>query len=910
MSEDAVGVGPPPELEVDASTGEPPAASDDALPSMTPQFNISPTLDGAGFAAFDEAEAARQEAEAARSSRPLGSAARGQARESQRETESGDVETAEVPSAERRDEGVPTDAVTQESSQLQVELSLEDSTSPAGAGMEAASPGIDVTVTLKKLADLKQKHTAVWNAGISIAQIPESLKMLDSATLDNLDQQTQINGQALGAVKSILDLGHVGTSESSPELSNQRNVQVLRRQLKRVAVLNRGTRPKANRNGQFFGSKVDEDKDEDEAEDEEIEGPHRAPRIAHSLLHGKPAHIPAMYAAEGLDAFSRSSMAELSTTKGATEEKKQVDDVLREEFVRVCEGILETPPLSRSTEKLRQVCTLAKANSFTIGGSDVPEFIALECWRYVTLQRIPSSFTLMKQGDDASFMCFVLEGLIDVFVNEVYSNTCGFGTAIGELALMQDPVGKRSATLIARGPCMVARLDFVHYHRILKTEHEAANDKRNRLLAQFPLFRDWPAASLLRVSRFLEYKEYKRGDAVLLQGLKNTKIFIVATGLVGIVIHIVPKTEVEQKVADRWLKVTRTKQSEDETRSAPTQKMARRMERRTTVEVGRLGPGHHFSNVKRSAEDPRKLTVRWDQKTREKHANGLSELAAALRAGDRAPFTVVCHTDCVLYRMDMAKMQELQTTDISLLRSFYETSPQVPDSSYIRDLIHQQISWKQYKGDLINDIVESRARRNVHGDMIAGESLVSRRSRGGKFSSRNLSPTTEQNASPISELAAIGPTRGPSRNISQPPTKTSLLREFRAAQQRLSSTSLPEINWSSNQSISMAQPQGQGYLPDELSTNLARSGRVGSSVSIAAVTAKGGRHEAQLSRSAVSYRRWMRTKERAAKRGASVRVPTPKLVPSLANILPFSLLSALCLCFVRCVCLCLAICLR
>ncbi len=423
---------------------------------------------------------------------------------------------------------------------------------------------------------------------------------------------------------------------------------------------------------------------------------------------------------------------------------------------------------------------------------------------------------------------------------------------------------------------MVARLDWVHYNRILKIEHEAQSDNRNRLLAQFPIFRDWPSTLLLRVSRLFEYKEYKRGDAVLLQGLKNTKVFIVATGLVGIVIHIKPKTEVEQKVADRWLKTTR---------SAPTQKMARRKVRKTTVGVARLGPGHHFSNVKRSAEDPRKLTVRWDRKTRENSANAgaLGELAAVLHPSDLAPFTVVCHTDCIVYRIDMTKLYELQTTDISLLRSFYETSPEIPDSSYIRDLVHQQINWNRYKDELVNEVVESRSHRNVHGDMIAGESLVSRRSRGSKFNSSNLSTTSALPVDGLAELAVmdsspIGSTRGPSRNISQPPTKTSLLREFRASQQRLSSTSLPEISQSSNQSISLAHPQGQGYLPGEPRGNGVREGRAGGSVSIDAVTAKGGRHEAQLSRSAAAYRRWIKTKENAANVGASVRVPTPKLV--------------------------------
>ena len=489
----------------------------------------------------------------------------------------------------------------------------------------------------------------------------------------------------------------------------------------------------------------------------------------------------------------------------------------------------------------------------------------------------------MKQGDDSDFMCFILDGLVDVFVNEVQQNTVGFGAAVGELALMQDPVGKRSATLIARGPCLIARLDFVHYHRILKTEHESAVDNRNKKLAQFPIFRDWPTAALLRVSRFLEYKKYKRGDAVLIQGLLNSKLFIIASGLVGVVVHIQPETEVEQKVADQWLKKTRDNQKKDEKRSAPTQKQARKVARNTTVEVARLGPGHHFSNVKRSSDDPRKLTVRWDRKTRAKNkladVGGLGELAAAMQPGDHAPFTVVCHTDCVLYRMDMSKMHELQEHDISMLRTFYETCPEIPEASYIRDLIHQQMHWNEYKDGLIEGIISDKANHFGHGGMIAGEALVSRRSRGDRMSSTNLSTKDAmRSASALSDPYAtkdpIGAVRGPSRNINQPPTKTSMLREFHASQRRLESVSLPELNPSA-----MAARNGQGHLPyepaigdddDEKSfSQLHRRDRAGKD--------RGARFESNLGRSGASYRRWMKVKEKAARAGASLRVPTPEL---------------------------------
>lgn len=800
------------------------------------------------------------------------------------EADSGILPTAMAGDAEHGD----TDTAVDPSREMQVDVDTVDGARAGDVGAEAASPTIDVVGTQKKLATLKsvrsiKRHsTNDWNPGISIAQIPEDLKMLNSGDLSVLESTALEDDQA---TQSNLGVNETTNSETVSESSSRTGTAGLKRRMRRLTSFNRAEQIKAKkerrpRNGMHRTRE----------EEEEIEGPHRAPRIAHSLLHGKPTHVPAMYAAEGLDLLSRTSMADLSTA-GADRKKAGEEDILREQFIHLCEEVLDTPPLSRASEKLRQLCTLAKVNSFTIGGSDVPDYIALECWRYVSLQRVLPSSTLMKQGDDASFMCFILEGLMDVFINGLQVNTTGFGTAVGEVALMQEPVGKRSATLIARGPVLVARLDWVHYHRILKSEHAAANDNRTARLAQFPLFRDWPAASLLRVSRLLEYTEYKRGDAVLLQGCKNTKVFIVATGLVGIVMHITssPSLDVAQKYVDRWLRATQNNTSkEEESRSVPLQNFARRLNRKT-VEVARLGPGHHFSNVTRTSEDPRKIPLRWDSKTREqKRASdlgGLGELAAAIHPDDLAPFTVVCHTDCVLYRLDMSKLHELQTSDIVLLRSFYETSPQIPDKAYIHDLIHQQSHWNEYKTGLVNEIVETRARRNVHGDMIAGELHVSRRSR----ASSNLNATTAlQIASSIDELAIMGPsptgsTRGPSRNISQPPTKTSILREYRASQQRLSSTSLPELSRRSNQSISMSEPYGQGYLPSESSASpfeksqQGRRRRGGDSVSIDAVTAKGGRHEAQLGSSASSYCRWLKTKQMAAKRGASLRVPTPKL---------------------------------
>lgn len=171
-----------------------------------------------------------------------------------------------------------------------------------------------------------------------------------------------------------------------------------------MTSFNRGSALNAKKADKEGGGKAGKGGKEDK--EKEKMGPHVAPRIAHSLLHGKPAHVPAMYAAEGMDLISRSSL-EHAAQRGLKEEKDK--DLFKDELLRMCEVVLDEPPLSRTVKQLRQLGVIVKANGFTIGG-EVPDFISMECWRYVMLERIPASFTMMKQGDDSDFMCFILDG--------------------------------------------------------------------------------------------------------------------------------------------------------------------------------------------------------------------------------------------------------------------------------------------------------------------------------------------------------------------------------------------------------------------------------------------------------------------------------------------------------------------
>ena len=128
--------------------------------------------------------------------------------------------------------------------------------------------------------------------------------------------------------------------------------------------------------------------------------------------------------------------------------------------------------------------------------------------------------------------------------------------------------------------------------------------------------------------------------------------------------------------------------------------------------------------------------VQWDSKLRTKiHEANLAWLGKVVRPGKAAPYTVITHSDVELYTIELKHLAEFLSSDIQLLRQFYETAPTLHlDAAYIRELISQQQRWKTYKKTLVANIVDDKRRQmgRLHG--VAGGELanvVSRTTRSG-----------------------------------------------------------------------------------------------------------------------------------------------------------------------------------
>lgn len=162
---------------------------------------------------------------------------------------------------------------------------------------------------LQRKGDRDRSHVGHFSSEtlqLSVAEVPANLRMLDSQTVRNVLGDDSVVGNPLSILPPLSSTGS-GESQASEaaggsaeggapqEKKKKRKGKGLKLAMRRMASFNLKQTKKARGEG----------------EEEEVFGPHIAPRIAHSLLHDKPAHVPAMYAAEGMDTGVRRPQAAL-----------------------------------------------------------------------------------------------------------------------------------------------------------------------------------------------------------------------------------------------------------------------------------------------------------------------------------------------------------------------------------------------------------------------------------------------------------------------------------------------------------------------------------------------------------------------------------------------------------------------
>ena len=316
-------VAPEVEMEADAERAGGDSVSttlpDLEMPSMAPAFgsgspSVTPMLgEGGGLIAFTEAEAAMAEAKAVREAGPPPEL---------RLEMPAETPTVTFSSEEEVRGGAQADASDDE--QLQVEVTVAASVLADGGGAEesvaaeasASSPTIDTVAVNRKLSDLKtmknskghahgaqqkqlpRAQSSDWGGGISIAQVPDELKLLESHDLNKTLTERladETDRTTLGKATSVLtepkqqqtaspSSDVVEIDETRQARTDEKSMEGMKLKMRRMTSFNRGSMLKAKQEG---GGKGGGSSGKHEHVEKEKVGPHVAPRIAHSLLHGK-----------------------------------------------------------------------------------------------------------------------------------------------------------------------------------------------------------------------------------------------------------------------------------------------------------------------------------------------------------------------------------------------------------------------------------------------------------------------------------------------------------------------------------------------------------------------------------------------------------------------------------------------
>ena len=75
--------------------------------------------------------------------------------------------------------------------------------------------------------------------------------------------------------------------------------------------------------------------------------------------------------------------------------------------------------------------------------------------------------TIFKQGEDSNHMMYALmEGEVEVYVNDELEETIGPGTTLGELGLIDG--GSRTATAVAKTDCRLVPINEAHFNFLVQ----------------------------------------------------------------------------------------------------------------------------------------------------------------------------------------------------------------------------------------------------------------------------------------------------------------------------------------------------------------------------------------------------------------------------------------------------------
>lgn len=145
----------------------------------------------------------------------------------------------------------------------------------------------------------------------------------------------------------------------------------------------------------------------------------------------------------------------------------------------------------------------------------------------------PEGERVIKQGDEGDFLFVIESGSLDCSINmdggaEKVVKTCEAGDVFGELALLYNC--PRSASVTAKGTCVLWKLDRETFTHIVKESAQKKRQRYDSFLAKVPLLGNMDAYERSQLADALKVETFSDGAVIFKQGDVGNKFYILEDG--------------------------------------------------------------------------------------------------------------------------------------------------------------------------------------------------------------------------------------------------------------------------------------------------------------------------------------------------------------------------------------------
>ncbi|KAL7752557.1 hypothetical protein RI367_002091 [Sorochytrium milnesiophthora] len=183
-------------------------------------------------------------------------------------------------------------------------------------------------------------------------------------------------------------------------------------------------------------------------------------------------------------------------------------------------------------------------------------FVLTELISVMQMDRVDADSCVFKQGDVGTCWYVILSGAIEIYISPTGGlddmklvRLLTVGSGFGDLALLSEK--PRAATVLARTPAILLRVEKEVYQKVMRFTHFQDQQEKMAFVQKMPGFESLSKDAIRALSDVIQWKTYREGDTIVEEGVASNDMYMIRTGRV----HCFRTLRMEKKGTERVVKV-------------------------------------------------------------------------------------------------------------------------------------------------------------------------------------------------------------------------------------------------------------------------------------------------------------------------------------------------------------------